>query len=111
MKRARQPDTEITLYGDVFVKSHIVPDAGTIMPQHAHSYDHISYLAAGNVRVERSDIRDVAYYAAPAAIRIPARVKHTFTTVHPNTLILCIHNAAHGEAADIHEEHHLVAED
>lgn len=111
MKRAeRQPLGEVHLYGDVFVKEVLVPDTHTILPQHAHTYDHLSYLAAGTVQVWRADGETVVYHA-PSAIRIPARVKHSFMTLQDNTLILCVHNAAHGEAADIHEEHQLAMED
>ena len=115
MKAAdRQPLGAIHLYGGVFVKEMLTPDAGTVIPQHSHHYDHISYLAAGAVVVERSD--GVSHgYIAPAAIGIPAGVKHTFRTLQPMTLILCIHSVALGEA-DFHEddliaeEHHLALE-
>lgn len=112
MRRApNQPDGISTInYGGVYIKTWRMPDAGMIVPQHAHTYDHISYLAAGMVNVRRGG-ELIGRYAAPAAIRIPACEKHTFTTLLPGTVILCIHNAAHGEAADIHEEHHLVTED
>lgn len=110
-KRAeRQPLGETYIYGDVLVKETLVPDAETVVPQHAHTYDHLSYLAAGAVEFYRGE-SFVGRYDAPCAFRIEARRKHGFFTLTDNVLILCIHNAAHGEAADIHEENNLVAED
>lgn len=111
MKRAeRQPLGDVYMYGDVFVKEMLVPDAGTLVPQHAHTYDHLSYLAAGSVAIYQEG-ELIGGYDAPCGIPIPAREKHSFYTLAPNTLILCIHNASHGEAADIHEEHQLELED
>ena len=111
MKRAeRQPLGGLHLYGGVYVKEWLVPDAGTLLPQHAHTYDHLSYIAAGSVHVARDGVPQGVFHA-PAAVRIPARAKHAFTTLADNTLILCIHDASRGEAADIHEEHHLALED
>jgi len=105
----RQPMGDSHLYGDVFVKEMFVPDAGTVVPQHAHTYDHISYLAAGDIVVERNGV-EIGVFCAPFALLIPARTKHSFRTLADNVLILCLHNAAHGEAADIAEEHHLSLE-
>lgn len=110
----RQPLGEVHLYGGVFVKSMVTPDAGTVIPQHSHKYDHLSYLAAGAVEVW-TDGEAMGVFEAPSAIRIPAGAKHTFKTLHPWTLILCIHSVALGEAdfneTDlIAEEHHLALE-
>ena len=109
MKAAeRQPLGASALYGGVYVKEMLTPDAGTIIPQHSHAYPHLSYLAAGAVEVTQ-DGQAMGVVEAPAAIRIPAGVKHTFKTLHPWTLILCIHSVALGEA-DFHE-HDLIAEE
>lgn len=102
----RQPAGKLTLYGGVFVKEMLTPDAGTIIPQHAHRYDHVSYLAAGAVRLWK-DGEYVGEFDAPAAIRIPALAKHRFETICDWTLILCIHAVGEAEDVDIHEEHHL----
>jgi quercetin dioxygenase-like cupin family protein len=110
MKRAdRQPVGQVHLYGGTFVKEMLTPDEGTLIPQHAHTYDHLSYVAAGSVRVWRDDVL-LGDFMAPHAIQIPARAKHRFLTLEPFTLVLCIHAVAEGEAVDIHEEHHLALE-
>lgn len=114
MKRAdRQPAGALHLYGGTFVKEMLTPDEGTLIPQHAHHYDHLSYVAAGSVRVWQDDVL-LGDYMAPAAIRIPAKVKHRFLTLEPWTLVLCIHAVGAAEAVDdadlIHEEHHLEME-
>jgi len=114
MKRAdRQPAGAIHLYGGTFVKEMLTPDEGTLIPQHAHKYDHLSYLANGSVRVWQDDVL-VGDYLAPAAIRIPANAKHRFLTLAPWTLVLCIHAVGAAEVVDeadlIADEHHLELE-
>lgn len=114
MKRAdRQPAGAIHLYGGSFVKEMLTPDEGTLIPQHAHRYDHLSYLAAGSIRVWQDDVLQ-GDYLAPAAIRIPANTKHRFLTLEPWTLVLCIHAVGAAEAVDendlITAEHHLELE-
>ena len=112
MKRAeRQPAGHVHIYGGVFVKEMLTPDGGTLIPQHAHHYDHQSFLAAGSVRVWRDDDL-VGDFCAPACIHIPARAKHRFLTLEDWTLILCIHalGDAEQEADLVHDEHHLELE-
>lgn len=109
MKRAvNQPITALMLYGGVYALTHEVRDAGTVLPQHAHTFDHLSAIMAGAVQVV-ADGEVLGVYAAPAFVKIAARTKHTFTTLEPNTVISCLHAVVDGEAADVHEEHQLVA--
>lgn len=90
----------------VFIKQMVIPKAGTVVPQHSHSYDHTTMLAAGSMLV-KSDLMDRAELRhAPAAIFIPARVKHTFTSMVDHTVAYCIHRERDG-GASVHEEHQL----
>ena len=108
MKRAEnQPTTQLTLYGGLYALSHTVKDAGTILPQHQHSFPHLSAIMAGAVRVEADGV-DLGIFEAPAFVKIAARTRHTFTTLRPNTVISCLHVVAEGEDVDIHAEHQLV---
>lgn len=76
---------EYTTENGAFVKEMDIKQAGTIIPQHAHAYEHISYVAQGAVLFEGGR------YDAPCAITVPAFKKHTFQALLPNTLVLCIH--------------------
>ena len=89
------------------VLSIAIPDAGTLTPQHSHAYEHLTMLAAGSVRVSRTDA-EAAEYTAPAGILIPAGVKHLFETLTPDVLMLCIHNTALTGRVEITEEHQIV---
>ena len=115
MKRApNQPVTEaLTIFAGIYCKAYTVPDAETLMPQHAHEFGHVTAVTSGAVRVWR-DGALLGEFHAPALISIPARVMHAFLTLAPGTGLLCIHNADHadpdGEPA-IHAEHYLELED
>jgi hypothetical protein len=97
---------EIKMADGVFVKSMMCPRAGTIVPQHAHRYDHLSMLARGAVRVWK-DGKMVGVFTAPAGIPIPANSMHTFHTLEPDTLIYCIHNVSRTDDVDIAAENSL----
>lgn len=87
--------------GNTFVKEMDIAEAGTIIPQHSHAYEHISYVARGSILFEGR----VIHAGTPqAAILVPAFKKHTFQAMEPDTLVLCIHAGA----PVITEEHELV---
>lgn len=112
MKRApNQPvSVEIKLTDDLFVKTAMVADAGTIIPAHAHTYDHVTLLAYGSMRVE-ADGEMLGDFTGPVGILIRAHVKHTMTTLTPGVVFACIH-ALHGtEGVEIDGMHELEMED
>jgi quercetin dioxygenase-like cupin family protein len=107
---AEQPTgVEIHTADGVFIKQMVIRSYGTIVPQHAHVWDHTSMLAAGSVAVWREGQFDRTY-DAPAAIFIKAGVKHLFQSLMPNTIIYCIHNLHGEQAVKILEEHQLTGE-
>jgi quercetin dioxygenase-like cupin family protein len=112
MKRApNQPISELRIYGGIFLKTWTVADAGTLLPQHAHAYDHLSMIVSGAVRVWRGG-EMIGEYAAPATVRIPAEVMHTFLTLQDDVVIACIHAVDASEAdVAIAAEHHFELED
>lgn len=101
----QQPiETDLSITDSLFVKSFLIPKAGTFLPQHVHNYDHVSVVAAGGVGVwEEDEFR--ANYRAPASLVIPAGKRHTFRTLANNTVILCVHRADF----EVTEEHQIVA--
>jgi hypothetical protein len=90
----------------------MVQDSNTLLPQHSHSFPHISYIVSGTVRVWRGDER-LGDFTGPCAIKIRARQMHEFLTLTDHVTILCIHNADHLEANEpaVTEHHNLELED
>jgi hypothetical protein len=115
MKRApNQPERTMALYGGVYALLWSVPDAGTICPAHAHTYDHMTLLQHGAVHVLADGV-DLGVFRAPAFIKIPARTRHTFTTLETDTAFCCLHAVGAAESVDdddlIHERHDLLTEE
>jgi hypothetical protein len=86
------PNWEHVAPDGIFIKQMYLKEAGTMIPQHAHAYDHTSMLAKGRIRAWSGD-ELMGEYEAPAPIFIKARVKHTFLSLEPGTLIYCIHKS------------------
>ena len=114
MKRAEhQPETiSVTIYAGIYYKLWRVPDADTVIPQHAHCWDHLTALLQGAVRVWCND-ELLGDFRAPDTIKIGAGDKHAFQTLVPATVLACIHNADHldGDEPAVAAEHTLDLED
>lgn len=95
-------DREFITPDGVFIKEMFLAKAGTVVPQHAHTYAHTSFLVAGSVRVwADGEYRD---WVAPKPIVIAARVKHKFVSLTDGVLVLCIHNLNGAAAVSIASE-------
>ena len=114
MKRAEhQPETiSVSIYAGIYYKVWRVPDAGTIIPQHAHRHDHLTALLQGGVRVWRNN-ELIGDFMAPATLHIAAHDKHMFGALVADTTLACIHNADHLDADEpaVAAHHHLELED
>ena len=98
---------EMSFAGGVFVKTMTMPVSGMLVPQHAHSFPHVSVLVKGKIRVWCADVF-VADYEAPIGILIKAHVKHTFMALTP-AIVLCVHDIESAETVAIDEEHQFLA--
>jgi quercetin dioxygenase-like cupin family protein len=98
---------DFILAGDVAVVAMIIPEAGTIVPQHAHNYDHVSYVASGAVHVW-ADGEYLGETRGPDGIVIRAGVKHLFQAVDDGTVVLCIHRIDRSGEIEIAEEHQIL---
>ena len=83
--------TEATIDG-AFVKTFVLPLAGSMVPQHAHGTAHLTAIVRGSIRVWVNGVLD-RDYAAPEGVVIPAQVFHNFQTLEADTLLMCIHKA------------------
>ena len=100
------PFWEHTSVDGLFIKQMGPMPLGTVIPQHAHRYDHTSLIARGRVRVWEDGVQ-TGEYAAPHPLFIRAQVKHSFLALEPDTLIFCIHNVSRTAQVEIHEYHDI----
>lgn len=105
-----QPVGELTLFAGIFLKTWRVCEVGTLLPQHAHSYPHISLVVSGTVRVW-AGAELLGDYVAPATIKVAAHTLHQFLTLTPDVVIACIHSVGEAEAPMVAQEHQLTMED
>lgn len=70
-------------------RSNLLLHKGACVPLHAHSYDHIAMLTAGEFDVTVDD--QAPYVAvAPCRIMIPAGSEHTFSLRSDTGEVLCM---------------------
>ena len=84
------PLWEHTAPDGLFIKQMFLKDSGTVIPQHAHAYDHTSMLAKGRIRAWADD-ELLGDFEAPYPLFIKAHIKHTFLSLENDTIIYCIH--------------------
>lgn len=88
----------------VFGKTIVLPKSGLVVPQHAHTYPHVSVLVRGTIRAWAGG-ECLGDFTAPVGITIAAEIKHTFLTLTDDVIILCVHDIGTAEGVDIAEEH------
>jgi quercetin dioxygenase-like cupin family protein len=86
---SNNPLTDIKIVDNVFVKIHHFVRVGDTHQGHAHTFDHITLLSSGAVKMVHDNGEQE--YKAPHLIVTPKGVKHQFTALEPNTVFCCIH--------------------
>ncbi len=87
------PPIGVELYADdwLFCKLMGPLAAGTVVPQHAHEYDHVTLLLVGALDMWIDGVPH-GVQRAPKAIAIKAGAKHLFRALHDGSLAACVHN-------------------
>lgn len=89
------PTSDLVIYAGVVVKTWRVPHAGTVIENHVHTWDHVTLVMSGSVRVFVGGT-ETGVFTAPAMVKIAANKQHYMTTLADNVTLACIH--AVGEA-------------
>jgi len=107
-KADQQPiEMDWAMADGVAIKWTKVAKRGDILPQHAHDYDHTTFIATGSVKWTSEGGAQRLYYA-PAAFTVEAHVKHMAEILEDGTTILCIHNVSRTGQIEVEAEHELV---
>lgn len=108
VKLAEQPESvDWMTADDVFIKQWHFKTAFSLVPSHAHKYDHTTAVVAGSVHLWEGN-KFIGRFEAPSLILIKAGQKHLFQTMAPHTTLLCIHNGSRPDVAAVLEEHQIV---
>lgn len=92
------PLTDIRIVDNVFVKMHHFVRVGDTHQGHAHTFDHITLLSSGAVKMVHDNGEQE--YKAPHLIVTPKGVKHQFTALEPNTVFCCVHAIRDGDGVN-----------
>lgn len=84
-----RPSIIIGLVANMFVRMMSFKNIGSCETGHTHSFDHLTLLASGSLRVTANN--KSTDYKAPMMIYIDAETKHELTALEPNTTAFCIH--------------------
>lgn len=87
--------TDLKVVDNVFVKMMHLYDVGDTTEGHAHTFDHITLLAKGEVLMRAKGTEKT--HTAPALIVTPRGVEHEFVATVPGTILCCIHAIRNGD--------------
>lgn len=83
------PTANIGVVANVFVRQMHFKHEGDTELGHRHSYDHLTLLAKGKLRVSVNG--KSTEYTAPTMIYIRAEFNHELTALTPDTVAYCVH--------------------
>jgi quercetin dioxygenase-like cupin family protein len=92
------PATDFKIVDNVFVKMHHFLHKGDTHNGHSHTFDHITLLASGSVKMIHDN--GEAEYKAPHLIITPKNIRHQFIALEPNTIFACVHAIRDGSDVD-----------
>jgi hypothetical protein len=90
-----QPKVKIACVSNLYCREMLFYSAGDTEIGHIHSFDHITFLSSGKLRVE-TDLGSTDF-AAPQMIFIHKDHRHTLTALENNTVAYCIHALRNGD--------------
>lgn len=93
-----EPITDMKIVDNVFVKLHHFLRVGDTHQGHAHTFDHITLLSSGAVRMVHDN--GEADFKAPHLIVTPKGITHQFIALEPNTVFCCVHAIRDGGGVD-----------
>jgi len=80
---------ELGYFGNIWVRQNLLERAGDTHPGHKHSFDHVSLLVKGKVKVEVKGY-PAKEFTAPTFIVIKKEHNHKFTALEDDTLWYCV---------------------
>lgn len=88
-------EVKIGCVSNLFSRMMHFKNAGDTEHTHAHSFDHLTLLAAGSVECVVDGVKTI--FKAPNMIFIRKDKNHAFTALENNTVAYCIHAMRIGE--------------
>lgn len=90
-RRVELDYVEFAEVDDIWIRAYTVPKAKSIISQHVHVHDHITFVSRGTIEAWK-DGELMGEFVAPAIIKIPAGAKHAFKALTDDVCLCCLHN-------------------
>lgn len=87
------PLEQISEVGGFYFRSVTFKEVGTIIPQHVHDHDHVTFVGHGRFRGWK-DGEWIGDRSAGQAFFIPKGSAHIFMSLEPDSLLTCVHDVA-----------------
>lgn len=100
LQQPNEPEFQMNAVDGVWVLQLHFKKAGDTLQTHSHTYNHISLLTNGSVRIVVGEEQTV--YTAPQMIYIDKDTNHKIVALEDNTISYCIH-ALRSEEGDLIE--------
>lgn len=100
-----QPVQFVDEVGGLYFRAIELVEVGHTVPQHSHTYDHVTLIASGAARVW-VDGAYLGEFKGFHALKVEALKKHVFQATEPHTRLVCVHQL-NGAEYRIHEETRL----
>lgn len=84
-----EPKISLIMSGNLYMRQMRFENKGDIEKGHCHTYDHLTLLATGSMKVKVDGTETV--FVAPTAIKILAGKIHELEALEDNTLAYCVH--------------------
>lgn len=81
----------------VYLRSVLLIERWTMVPQHRHDHDHLTLIAAGSARGWANGAL-IGDREAGDIFEIRAGADHVFMALEPNTRLVCVHNIESAES-------------
>jgi quercetin dioxygenase-like cupin family protein len=92
------PNTKITAAANLWIRQMSFEKAGDRNEGHDHSYDHLTLLAYGSVRVHVDG--QTTDFHAPQMVFIAKGKRHFVEALEDGTIAYCVHALRNKDAAD-----------
>jgi quercetin dioxygenase-like cupin family protein len=100
-----EPVVAIKIVDNVFVKMMHFLRVGDTHQGHAHTFDHITLLAQGEVLMTHDGGEQT--FTSPHLIVTPKGITHQFKSLTDGVLLCCIHAIRDGDAVDDVADPHM----
>lgn len=84
------PTIKIVEVGGLYFRSAIFAESGTIIPQHVHDHDHVTFIGSGRFRGWK-DGEWIGDRSAGEVFHIQAGASHLFMSLEEHSMLTCVH--------------------